>query len=207
MIFHLSINAHDPAKVAAALAELLGADDIAAPSPPFPPGARMVCRFNERGSMVEVAPIGQAFVPGPDGEVQFAPSETADGSSFHGLFMAAVSEDRVHEIAAAAGWTSALTDAGPFKVINVWLEGRQLIELTTPELVGDYLALYGPENREHLDGQLREVEQTSGPSSNRPPRHSRSRSFAGAPGGRSPGRRRSGGGRGRRPAPGTARCC
>jgi hypothetical protein len=29
----------------------------------------------------------------------------------------------------------------------------------TPELVGDYLALYGPENREHLDGQLREVEQ------------------------------------------------
>ncbi len=159
MIFHLSINAHDPAKVAAVLAELLGADDIAAPSPPFPPGARMVCRFDERGSMVEVAPVGHAFVPGPDGEVQFAPSETADGSSFHGLFMAAVSEDRVHEIAAAAGWTSALTDAGPFKVINVWLEGRQLIELTTPELVGDYLALYGPENREHLDGQLREVEQ------------------------------------------------
>ena len=73
--------------------------------------------------------------------------------------MAAVSEERVHEIAAAAGWTSALTDAGPFKVINVWLEGRQLIELTTPELVGDYLALYGAENREHLDGQLREVEQ------------------------------------------------
>ena len=159
MIFHLSINAHDPAKVAAALAELLGADDIAAPSPPFPPGAHMVCRFDERGSMVEITPAGHAFVPGPDGEVQFAPSDTAERSGFHGLFMAAVSEERIHEIAAAAGWTSALTDAGPFKVINVWLEGRQLIELTTPELVGDYLALYGPENREHLDGQLREVEQ------------------------------------------------
>ena len=77
MIFHLSINAHDPAKVAAVLAELLGADDIAAPTPPFPPGARMVCRFDERGSMVEVAPVGHAFVPGPAGEVQFAPS--ADG--------------------------------------------------------------------------------------------------------------------------------
>jgi hypothetical protein len=159
MIFHLSINALDPAKVAAALAELLGADDIAAPTPPFPPGARMVCRFDDRGSMVEVAPAGLAFVPGPDGEVRFAPYDTAERSSFHGLFMAAVPEQRIHEIAAAAGWTSALTDAGPFKVINVWLEGRQLIELTTPELVGDYLALYGPENRQHLDAQLSEVEQ------------------------------------------------
>ena len=137
MIFHLSINALDPAKVAAVLAEPLGADDIAAPSPPFPPGARMVCRFDDRSSMVEVAPAGDTFIPGPDGEVQFAPSETAERLSFHGLFMAAVSEERVHEIAPAAGWTSALTDAGPFKVINVWLEGRQLIELTTPELVGD----------------------------------------------------------------------
>jgi hypothetical protein len=102
---------------------------------------------------------GVAFVPGADGEVRFAPSETVHSSSFHGLFVAAVSADRVHEIAVAAGWVSALADAGPFKVINVWIEGRQLIELTTPELVGDYLALYGPENREHLDGQLREVEQ------------------------------------------------
>ena len=159
MIFHLSINALDPAKVAAVLGELLGADDIAAPTPPFPPGARMVCRFDERGSMVEIAPADVAFTPGPSGEVQFVASEAAPRSSFHGLFMAAVSQDRVMEIAAEAGWTSALVDAGPFKVINVWLEDRQLIELTTPELVGDYLALYGPENREHLDGQLREVEQ------------------------------------------------
>ena len=159
MIFHLSINALDPAKVAAALAELLGADDIAAPTPPFPTGARMVCRFDERGSMVEVAPADVAFAPGPDCEVQFVAADATTRSSFHGLFMAAVPEERVHEIAAAAGWTSALVDAGPFKVINVWLEGRQLIELTTPELVGDYLALYGVDNREHLDGQLREVEQ------------------------------------------------
>jgi len=159
MIYHLSINALDPAKVAAALAEILGADDIAAPTPPFPPGARMVCRFDERGSMVEITPADVAFAPGADGEVQFVPSPAAPRSGFHGLFMAAVAQERIFEIAAAAGWRSALTDAGPFKVINVWLEDRQLIELTTPELVGDYLALYGPENREHLDGQLREVER------------------------------------------------
>ena len=159
MIFHLSINAIDPAKVAAVLAELLGADDIAAPTPPFPAGARMVCRFDDRGSMVEITPADVAFASGPDGEVQFVPASAADRSGFHGLFMAAVAEDRVIEIAEKAGWTSTLVDAGPFRVVNVWVEDRQLIEFTTPELVGDYLALYGPENREHLDGQLREVEQ------------------------------------------------
>ncbi|HTE50374.1 MAG TPA: hypothetical protein VK698_05850 [Kofleriaceae bacterium] len=43
-------------------------------------------------------------------------------------------------------------------VVAVWLEGTQLIELTTPELLPDYVALYGPAGREGLDRSLRAVE-------------------------------------------------
>jgi hypothetical protein len=40
----------------------------------------------------------------------------------------------------------------------VWLEGNQLIELTTPELLPDYIALYGSSGRDSLDPLLRQVE-------------------------------------------------
>ena len=41
----------------------------------------------------------------------------------------------------------------------MWVENRQLMEFTTPELLPAYLATFGPANRQHLDGQLRALEQ------------------------------------------------
>lgn len=159
MLIHLSLNAHDPDAVASGLAELLDAVDIAAPSPPFRAGTRMVCRFDDRGTMVEVAPIDVGFAPGPTAETTFVATDAPDRTGFHGLFLTAVPQERIKDVAARYGWACGEIDNGPFKVINVWLENRQLIELTTPQLVPDYLALYGPANRDHLDAQLRGLEQ------------------------------------------------
>lgn len=41
----------------------------------------------------------------------------------------------------------------------MWFENHQLIEYVTADLPPDYLATFGPANREHLDGQLRALKQ------------------------------------------------
>jgi hypothetical protein len=158
VLYHLSLNAKDTDRVAAVLAELLGGTVVRSPSPPFDPQSRFVCCWDDRGTMVEVGPWDVAFAPADDVQSDIVPSPTPERNYFHGLFLARVPVERILEIAAREGWPCALCDNGPFQVVNLWLEGRQLIELTTPELLPDYLATFGPANRDHLDGQLRELE-------------------------------------------------
>jgi hypothetical protein len=126
MLFHLSFNARDPHKVGAALAELLGAQVIPSPSPPFNPGALFVCCGDDRGTMVSIEPWGVTYEPGP-GHITAMPDgrSTSERNAFHGLFMAAVPEERVLAIAEREGWPAARVDNGPFEVINVWVEGNQ----------------------------------------------------------------------------------
>jgi hypothetical protein len=159
VLYHLSLNAKDTDRVAAVLAELLGGSVVRSPSPPFDPRSRFVCCWDERGTMVEVGPWDVAFAPAADLQSDVVPSATPERNYFHGLFLAKVPVDRILEIAAREGWPCAVCDNGPFRVVNLWVEGRQLLEFTTPELLPDYLATFGPANREHLDGQLRDLER------------------------------------------------
>jgi hypothetical protein len=160
VLYHLSINARDTDKVASVLAEILGGTVVPSPSPPFDSTSRFVCLWDERGTMIEVGPWGATWQPdaGENSEV-VDDGSTPEHNYFHGLFLARVPQEEVIAIAHRAGWRAALVDNGPFMVINVWLENRQLFEFTTPELLPAYLATFGPQNREQLDGQLREFEQ------------------------------------------------
>jgi hypothetical protein len=163
MLHHLSLNAHDTDRVATALAEILDGTVIAAPSPPFHPSSRFVCTWDERGTMVEIGPWGATWQPDSQEQsdvvdIQHMPEH----NYFHGLFLARIGIDGVLAVARREGWRGALVDNGPFQVVNVWFENRQLIEFTTPELLPDYVATFGPANREHLDGQLRELERMAG---------------------------------------------
>ena len=45
-------------------------------------------------------------------------------------------------------------------MINVWLEGTQLIEFTTPELYAAYKATFDAEGVKTLDAGLRALEQS-----------------------------------------------
>jgi len=159
MLFHLSINVRDPQRVATTLAALLDATVVKAPSPPFNDGALFVCCGDDRGTMVSLEPWGVTYQPGP-GQMTAMPHDdaTPPHNAFHGLFMAAVPESEVLRLAAEAGWPAGRVPNGPFDVINVWVEGRQLLEFTTPELYPAYQATFDTAGVTTLDENLRALE-------------------------------------------------
>ncbi|HWM87513.1 MAG TPA: hypothetical protein VNO33_16785 [Kofleriaceae bacterium] len=162
MLFHLSFTACDTDRVSAVVAELLGATVVAAPSPPFPAGSRLVCCFDERGTLVEILPAGTAYRPGPGAAPRAIAEPVAAAapaaSGVHGLFLSPLTVEQIEGIARREGWPVGLVDPGPFQVVAVWLEGAQLIELTTQELLPGYVAFYGRAGRDALEPTLRALE-------------------------------------------------
>lgn len=160
MLFHISFCARNPPRVAGALAKLLGATVVRAPSPPFNEGALFVCCGDDRGTMISLEPWGVAYEPGPNHMTGMPHGQpTPEHNAFHALFMAAVSKERVLEIAAEEGWPAAQVPNGPFDVINVWIEGTQLVEFTTPELYPAYKATFDAEGIKTLDAGNRALEE------------------------------------------------
>lgn len=158
MLLHLSFAARDTDRVARVVAELLGATVVDCPSPPFRAGSKFVCAFDEAGTMVEIVPSGTVYVPGPGNRTDMVDGPHLERTPVHGNFTTPLTVTEALAIAEREGWPSGLIDNGPFQVVNVWLEGTQLIELFPAELVGGYLALYGPEGRDVLDRGLRALE-------------------------------------------------
>jgi hypothetical protein len=159
VLFHLSFNAHDPHRTADALARILDATVLDAPSPPFNKGALFICCGDDRGTMISLEPWGVVYEPGPN-QMTMMPDagEAPSRNAFHGLFMAAVPEERILEVAAEQGWPAGRVNQGPFEVINVWVEGHQLLEFTTPELYPAYQATFDAAGVAALDAILRRQE-------------------------------------------------
>lgn len=159
MLFHLSFCAREPEKVAKVLAEILGAQVVRAPAPPFNEGSLFVCCGDDRGTMISLEPWGVTYRPGPN-QMTTMPrgKEGPEHTPFHGLFMARVSKERILELAREQGWPAGQVPNGPFEVINVWLEGTQLVEFTTPELYPAYRATFDAEGVKTLDAQNRILE-------------------------------------------------
>lgn len=146
MIFHLSIDAHDPQRVATALARIWGSECY--PFPPVGEGSWMVIADDGRGSAVEVYPRGVALTPGEgDADAQGLMGEGSAYVPTHFAVATPWTEARVHEIAAAEGWRSCTQSrGGMFRVIEVWLENRVLVEVLTDEMQAEYLAAVTPAN-------------------------------------------------------------
>lgn len=133
---------------------------VRSPSPPFHPASRFVCAWDDRGTMVEIGPWGATWQPDSDQQSEVVEIDgMPEANYFHGLFLSRLTIDGILAVARREGWRAALVNNGPFEVVNVWFENHQLIEFTAPELLPDYLATFGAANREHLDGQLRALEQ------------------------------------------------
>jgi hypothetical protein len=144
MIHHISIAARDPRRVAEVLAELW--QGYSMPFPPFP-GAYIIMPGDEHGSAIEVSPLGTELVPGGDGE-ELQPVSNTNASPYtatHAALSVPVSEERIKEVAARAGWRAETFDRGPFSVVEVWVENRLLIEMLPPAMQGDYLASMKPD--------------------------------------------------------------
>ena len=142
MLFHASISAYDPARVAAVLAEMMRGEAF-----PFPslPGAHIAMADDRHGTAIEVYPAGKALVPG-ETEVESTTVADADRpSDTHLALGVPISEAELRRICEREWWLCrTCCRGGVFHVVEVWVENRFLIEALTPEMQAEYLAFASP---------------------------------------------------------------
>jgi len=152
MIHHFSIPAHDPARVARALAELTGG--TAQPFRGPLAGAFMVAQGDAHGTAIEIYPEAVILKPGVDAQPMMfdhAPL-AAHAGAFHALLSVPITRAQVEAIGTREGWrTRFFGRAAPgkppaFHVIEFWVENRILLELVTADLVPEYESYMQPEN-------------------------------------------------------------
>lgn len=144
MIFHASIEADDPPKVAGALARLWRAE--AHPFPPVAEGSLIVLAGDHRNSAIEVYPRGSALHPTDGDPVARPVSQASPFSAFHLAIATPLTAEEVFDLGSEQGWrVQRRTRGGMFEVIEVWIEDSFLVEALTAEMQAQYLATMTPE--------------------------------------------------------------
>jgi hypothetical protein len=129
MIFHASIPADDPEQVARVIAELWK-------TTPYPfvfPGSFVVIADDDRGSEIEISPRGDEQVPAAEEVGLRVNSSPSPYGEVHLNVGTRLSEGEVLAIAAREGWIARVCDRKFFKLIELWLENRFLLEVVTEE--------------------------------------------------------------------------
>ncbi|AFZ24639.1 hypothetical protein Cylst_2420 [Cylindrospermum stagnale PCC 7417] len=150
MIHHLSISAQKPQHVAEVLAEVLNGKAF----PFFPhPGSYMALSLDEHGTGIEVYPLKTQIVPG-EGNEQSKFVEATTSPTFtatHAAISVTNTQEKIEEIGNREGWKVLRCHRNSsFDVIEFWLENRLMIELLTPEMANQYLAVTHPENLQRM---------------------------------------------------------
>lgn len=144
MIHHFSIAARDPEHVATVLAELMGGRPF--PFWPFP-GSHMAIAGDPHGTAIEVYPLGTELLPGGRSEPVHAVTNAQhpNFTATHAAISVALDEERIKNIASREQWRAVTCDRGEFKVIEIWIENRVMIEVLTPDMAKDYLRAIAPD--------------------------------------------------------------
>jgi hypothetical protein len=141
MIHHMSLAARDPQRVASAIARLWRGE--ARPFPPVAKGSWVAMAGDDRGTTMEVYPLGTEFRPAEgdaDGKVCANPNPPRYGPG-HAAVASSLGMDEVMALAAQEGWTARYRKRGGlFGVIEFWLEDSFMLEVLTPEMQAEYLA-------------------------------------------------------------------
>ena len=143
MLFHCSISAHDPARVAGTIAAIWRGE-----AHPFPPveGAWIALAGDDRGTAIEVYPFGTDMQPGETHTAFVHNLAATEHSTSHQAIATRLTEVEALAIAEREGWRALHCNRGPFEVIEVWLENRILVEVLTAEMQQQYLAFITPAN-------------------------------------------------------------
>lgn len=140
MLFHMSFAAREPRYVAEVIAELWGGEAL--PFPPVSDDGWIVFEGDEHGTAMEVYPLGTVLREAV-GDAD-AVGEMHDGSSFsasHAAISTSLDLEAVLAIAEREGWPAKFRKrGGTFGVIEMWIEGHQMIEVLTPEMQDEYRA-------------------------------------------------------------------
>lgn len=150
MIFHISMPAHEPERVAKVVAELWGGEAF-----PFLPMARngswVAFAGDDRGSAIEFYPRGAEISPStedyPTGftvtvneAAANAVDEAAGRSATHAAVFSPLSQDEIVALAQREGWLGRYAQRGRFHVVEFWLENAIMLEVLTEDLKQEYLA-------------------------------------------------------------------
>lgn len=143
MIFHASIEADDPPRVAAAIARLWDGEVFA--FPPVAEGSLIVLAGDDRNSAIEVYPRGTALHP-TDGDPVARPGDRGRHGAVHLAIATPLAAEDVLALGAEHGWIAQRrTRGGKFDVVELWLEDSFLVEALTPEMQAQYLAALTPD--------------------------------------------------------------
>jgi hypothetical protein len=139
MLFHVSIEADDPRHAAEIVAELFGG--AAAPFPPVTPGSWIALAGDDRGTAIEFYPRGTEIheVPG-DHDATGLRVEPRRNNATHFAMATKLGQDEVLAIARREGWPAKYRKrGGAFGVIEIFVEGCQMIEVLTAEMQREYV--------------------------------------------------------------------
>jgi hypothetical protein len=143
MLFHMSIAAKNPERVATVIAELWRGE--VRRFPPISDNGWIALARDDRGTCLEVYPQGTVLrETAGDADAHGELSGTDSLSPTHGAIATRLDRDQVLAIARREGWPAKYRKrGGMFGVIELWIEGRQMMEVLTPEMQAEYLAAMG----------------------------------------------------------------
>ncbi|MEM8854689.1 MAG: hypothetical protein AAGD34_13390 [Pseudomonadota bacterium] len=136
-LLHVSISAEQPERVATCLAQLMGGKAM-----PFPPFPDCWIAFAERddGTAIEVYPITHTLHAGAS-QIACAVGEPDASPTFvHAAIASPLAEADIIALVTHHTWPARTCDRGPFQCVEVWLEGRLLLEVLDPQMLRDYRA-------------------------------------------------------------------
>jgi hypothetical protein len=139
MLFHMSISAEDPQHVAQVIAELWKGE--ARRFPPVSDNGWIALAGDERGTAIEVYPQGTVLrETDGDADARGEPSGTDRFSATHAAIATELDTSSVLALARRERWPAKYRKrGGMFGVIELWIEGRQMIEVLTPEMRPEYI--------------------------------------------------------------------
>ncbi len=147
MLFHLSIAAHDPKRVAGVIAEIWeGAEAFV--FPPVAKGSWIVIADDDRRSGMEIYPV-DTVLRESDGDADAYGQRTGEVryTATHAAIATKLDRDQVLAIAQREGWPAKYRKrGGMFGVIELWIEGRQMLEVLSPDMQAEYVASMTHEN-------------------------------------------------------------
>ena len=146
MLFHVSIAARDPQHVATVLAELMQGEAL--PFPPVSDDGWIAFAGDAHGTAVEVYPLGTMLHEAPGDADAIGLTGASDGyTATHAALGVDLEMDAIMAIASREGWpTKYRKRGGAFGVMEMWIEGRQMMELLTPAMQAEY------KTRIHIEG-------------------------------------------------------
>ncbi len=139
MLFHVSIEADNPRQVAEALAEIwCGA---AAPFPAATEGSWVALSGDERGTIVEIYPRGTEIHPVlGDNDAKGIRGVERRHNATHFAMGTQLADFEVFAIAKREGWPAKYRKrGGAFGVIEIFVEGCQMVEVLTDEMQREYV--------------------------------------------------------------------